>query len=201
MGLIRTKCLGRRGGEDWCEVDYTFMRAAGRGSVGEKAINSIGRGVADKDRADKMTIRTEYPYQRLWFWIGDGDPVLDVWLAYIPLDAEQRTNRTFGYLSVKKPSVPLLLYAFWPFLAWFTERIFAEDKDIVEFEQRAHDEQGSDWNNEIFPPILDLRDVLMRNGVKAPLTVSPCTDFSIRDSSAVAHGASPPSRPSAGLPP
>jgi renierapurpurin 18,18'-hydroxylase len=165
MGLIRTKCLGRRGGEDWCEVDYTFKRPAGRGSLGERAINSIGRGVALSKRSDKMTIRTEYPYQRLKFWIGEGDPVLDVWLAYIPLDAEQRTNRTFGYLSVKKPPVALLLYALWPILAWFTERIFAEDKEIVEFEQRAHDVQGSDWNNEIFPPILELRNVLMRNGV------------------------------------
>ncbi|MGC8534165.1 MAG: Rieske 2Fe-2S domain-containing protein [Rhizomicrobium sp.] len=172
MGLIRTKCLGRRSGDDWCEVDYTFMRAAGRGSIGEAAINSIGRGVNDDARTDKMTIRTEYPYQRLKFWIDGGDPVLDVWLAYVPLDAEQRTNRTFGYLSVKKPSIPLVLYAFWPFLSWFTERIFAEDKDIVEHEQRAHDAQGGDWNNEIFPPILDLRGVLMRNGVQGGL-VSP----------------------------
>ena len=92
------------------------------------------------------------------------DPVLDVWLGYTPLDAEQRTNRTFGYLSVKKPRVPGIIQAVWPFVTWFTENIFREDKEIVEYEQRAYDAQGADWNNEVFPPIRDLRDVLTRCG-------------------------------------
>jgi hypothetical protein len=35
----------------------------------------------------------------------------------------------------------------------------------VEYEQRAYDAQGSDWNNEVFPPIRDLRAVLARCGV------------------------------------
>lgn len=169
MGLIRTRCLGRRCGDNWCEVDYTFTRAAGHGSWGETAILSVGRQQDDDKRNDLMTIRTEYPYQRLKFWVDDGDPVLDVWLSYVPLDAEQKTNRTFGYLSVKKPAVPVLLYMAWPFISWFTERIFAEDKAIVEQEQAAHDAQGGDWNNEVFLPILDLRDILMRCGArKAP---------------------------------
>jgi hypothetical protein len=47
----------------------------------------------------------------------------------------------------------------------FTEQIFKEDKEIVEMEQNAHDAQGADWNNEVFPPIRDLRDVLARCGV------------------------------------
>jgi hypothetical protein len=47
---------------------------------------------------------------------------------------------------------------------WFTENIFREDKEIVEYEQRAHDAQGTDWNNEIFPAIRDLRGVLARCG-------------------------------------
>ena len=34
-------------------------------------------------------------------------------------------------------------------------------------EQRAHDAQGCDWNNEVFPPIKDLRQVLARCGVPA----------------------------------
>jgi phenylpropionate dioxygenase-like ring-hydroxylating dioxygenase large terminal subunit len=162
MGLIRTRCLGRRSGEDWCEVDYTFTRAAGRASWGETAIIRTGKN--SEPDADKMTIRTEYPYQRLKFWIDAGDPVLDVWISYVPLDAEQKTNRTFGHLSVKKPALSFLLYAAWPFITWFTERIFKEDKDIVEQEQAAHDAQGSDWNNEVFEPILDLRRLLVRCG-------------------------------------
>jgi hypothetical protein len=52
----------------------------------------------------------------------------------------------------------------WPFVTWFTENIFREDKEIVECEQRAYDAQGADWNNEVFPPIRDLRGVLARCG-------------------------------------
>jgi len=112
-----------------------------------------------------MPIRTDYPYQNLRVWVCGGDPVLDVWLGYTPLDAQQRTNRTFGYLSVKKPRIPGLIHAAWPFIHWFTEGIFAQDKHIVEQEQKAHDAQGADWNNEVFPPIRDLRAVLARCGV------------------------------------
>lgn len=167
MGLIKASCLGRRRGEDWCEVDYTFTRSAGRASVGESAILNVfenGRNA----RRDVMTIRTEYPYQRLRFWVdaAAGDPVLDVWLGYTPLDREQRTNRTFGHLSVKKPRIPALLYAAWPFITWFTENIFREDKAIVELEQAAHEAQGSDWNNEVFPAIRDLRSLLADCGVE-----------------------------------
>ena len=165
MGSIKATCLGRRMGEDWCEVDYTFTRLAGRATWGETAILSTVRAPKDAANADLMTIRTGYPYQRLRVWVHGGDPVLDVWLGYTPLDAEQRTNRTFGYLSVKKPKIPGLIEIAWPFVSWFTEGIFTQDKHIVEQEQKAHDAQGSDWNNEVFPPIRDLRTVLMRCGV------------------------------------
>jgi len=50
-----------------------------------------------------------------------------------------------------------VIHAVWPFVVWFTENIFREDKEIVEFEQRAYDAQGADWNNEVFPAIRDLR--------------------------------------------
>ena len=58
-----------------------------------------------------------------------------------------------------------MIHAVWPFVTWFTERIFAEDKEIVEFEQQAYDAQGTDWNNEVFPAIKDLRVVLARCGL------------------------------------
>jgi phenylpropionate dioxygenase-like ring-hydroxylating dioxygenase large terminal subunit len=164
MGTIKAKCLGRRHGENWAEVDYTFSRTEGSGTLGESAILGVVRKRGEGDNTDLMTIRTEYPYQHLRVWVGDGDPVLSVWLAYTPLDAEQRTNRTFGYLSVKRPGIPGLIDAAWPFITLFTEAIFREDKEIVELEQAAHDQQGDDWNNEVFPPIRDLREVLARCG-------------------------------------
>jgi phenylpropionate dioxygenase-like ring-hydroxylating dioxygenase large terminal subunit len=174
MGLIKATCLDRRMGEDWCEVDYTFSRTAGRQSVGEAAILSALRpGKGDRFR-DLMTIRTGYPYQSLRVWVGGGDPVLHVWLGYTPIGREQKRNHTFGFLSVKKAKIPGLTQMFWPAITWFTENIFREDKEIVEQEQAAYDAQGGDWNNEVFPAIRDLRGLLMRNG--APMTVdeSPC---------------------------
>ena len=46
MGSIKAKCLGRRQGPDWCEVDYTFSRTEGRGSVGEARDPGPGRATA-----------------------------------------------------------------------------------------------------------------------------------------------------------
>ena len=167
MGSIKAQCLDRRGGEDWCEVDYTFSRTKGRQSAGEAAILSALRPGNGQKYRDLMTIRTEYPYQRLKVWVGDAaQPALDVWLCYTPLDTEQRTNRTFGFLSVRKSKIPGLTALAWPLISWFTERIFQEDKMIVEAEQRAHDSQGGDWNNEVFPAINDLRALLARCGEK-----------------------------------
>jgi phenylpropionate dioxygenase-like ring-hydroxylating dioxygenase large terminal subunit len=164
MGMIKATCLGRDSGLNWAEVRYTFARTGGSGSIGEGAILGLMRGGDDADRKDRMVIRTDYPHQTLRFWIDDGDPVLSVWLGYTPLDAAQGSNRTFGYLSVKKPGFPLLLDMAWPFITMFTESIFKEDKEIVEMEQAAHDAQGGDHNNEVFPPIRELRAVLARCG-------------------------------------
>jgi phenylpropionate dioxygenase-like ring-hydroxylating dioxygenase large terminal subunit len=171
MGSIRATCLGRDHGGDWAQVEYSFSRAGGSASIGERAIVDLlrKRDEGRDDFRDHMRIRTDYPHQSLKVWVGRDnrearDPVLDLWICYTPLDAEQRTNRTFGYLSVKKPPVPGLIHAVWPFVVWFTERIFAEDKEIVEFEQRAYDAQGADWNNEVFPALRDLRSVLGRCG-------------------------------------
>jgi phenylpropionate dioxygenase-like ring-hydroxylating dioxygenase large terminal subunit len=171
MGSIRANCLGRQHGEHWAQVEYSFSRSGGKQSIGEQVIVDLmrKRGAPKKDFSDHMRIRTDYPTQSLKVWVGrdiqeTSDPVLDVWLCYTPLDAQQRTNRTFGYLSVKKPAIPGVIHAVWPFVVWFTENIFREDKEIVEFEQRAYDAQGADWNNEIFPALRDLRGVLARCG-------------------------------------
>ena len=178
MGSIKARCLGKASGEHWAQVEYTFSRTAGKPSLGEQVIVDLVRKRGEKkaDFCDHMRIRTDYPNQSLKVWVGrdikDTDnPVLDVWLAYTPLDALQRTNRTYGYLSVKRPPLPGLIEAAWPFVTWFTENIFREDQEIVEYEQAAYDAQGSDWNNEVFPAIRDLRAVLARSG--RPIEAEP----------------------------
>lgn len=169
MGMIKTTCLGRSQGEGWCEVRYTFDRTAGDASLGESAITGLTGQREDGPSTHLMTIRTDYPYQRLTFNVDETDPVLDVWLCYTPIEKTQRRNHTFGTLSVKKPGVSALLYAVWPFVAWFTERIFREDKDIVEQEQQAYEMQGGDWNREIFPAVRDLRALLLACGTQDKL--------------------------------
>jgi hypothetical protein len=81
---------------------------------------------------------------------------------------EQTATRVFGYLSVRRPRIPGLIDAAWPIVTWFTEKIFTEDKHIVELEQAAHDVQGGDWNQEVFPAIRNLRKVLSRCGTPLP---------------------------------
>ena len=166
MGGVKATCLGRRAGQDWCEVDYTFTRKCGRSNMGENAIrNMMGK---KGPGGDLMRIRTDYPHQSLKVWVKGEEPALDVWLCYTPQDASQRTNRTFGYLSVKKAPIPGLTQILWPLITWFTEGIFHQDKRIVELEQAAHDAQGCCHNHEVFPPVLDLRAVLGRCGVRMP---------------------------------
>lgn len=166
MGGIKTISLAKRGGENWVEADYSFGRTSGKQSFGEWFI--IGKRDDDKgrERRDLMTIRTEYPYQTLKFWTaGSETPALDLWNVYIPVDKDQRVNHTFGMIMIEKPPIPGLIHLLWPFIVWFTEGIFREDRRIVELEQKAHDQQGADWNQEIFPVILDLRELLVRGGV------------------------------------
>jgi hypothetical protein len=85
--------------------------------------------------------------------------------VYIPVNREQRINHTFGLMMIRKPTIPGLIYLLWPFIIGFTEGIFAEDRWIVEEEQKAFDRQGADWNQEIFPVIKRLRSLLIRRGI------------------------------------
>jgi renierapurpurin 18,18'-hydroxylase len=88
-----------------------------------------------------------------------------LWNVYVPVDRKQRENHTFGLMMIRRPSIPGLIHLMWPFIVWFTEGIFAEDRWIVEHEQAAFDLQGEDWNQEISPVILALRSLLVRRGV------------------------------------
>ena len=86
----------------------------------------------------------------------------------MPQDEGQLTNRVFGLLSIKRPKLPGVLDMAWPFLVAFTERIFREDREIVELEQNAWNELGGDHNQEVFPVIRDLRQLLAECGIRVP---------------------------------
>jgi phenylpropionate dioxygenase-like ring-hydroxylating dioxygenase large terminal subunit len=169
MGQIQPRYLGRRLGDDWLEVQYTLPRTGGKQPLGEAAIFG-GKRNAEANGKDVMTIRTEYPYQTLRIApaSGESEPVMDLWIVYVPQDTEQKTIRTFGLLSVHKPGGKIgraLLTLGWPVLIRFTEAIFKEDRWIVEAEQAAHDAQGANWNQEVFPVIRELTGLLGRRGL------------------------------------
>ena len=169
MGSIRATLLDIREGEDWLEADYTFTRAAGKQPLGERfMINRKTQPDPALGAIDKMTIRTGYPYQTLKFWTAgsaEDEPALDLWNVYMPVDRKQRINQTYGLMMIRKPGIPGAIHLLWPFIVWFTNAIFGQDQDIVEAEQHAFDEQGEDRNNEIFPVIQKLKDLLTRQGV------------------------------------
>jgi len=111
MGSIRAQCIGRQHARSGTG-GIQFSRTEGRPSVGEQVIVDLvrKRGQARKDFRDHMRIRTDYRPESEGLGGArhrtDARPVLDVWLCYTPLDAEQRTNRTYGYLSSRSRRFP-----------------------------------------------------------------------------------------------
>jgi len=168
MGQMKPRFLGGKDEPALVEARYSFARTGGKQPWGETFIFGERRDASEKyAHKDVMTIRTEYPYQTLRIATGDEPPVMDLWIVYVPQDAEQKTCRVFGLLSIRRPKAKLVLDIAWPFLVAFTERIFKEDRDIVELEQAAWNEQGGDRNQEVFPVINMLRRLLARCGVPA----------------------------------
>ncbi|MEV8098624.1 aromatic ring-hydroxylating dioxygenase subunit alpha [Kitasatospora sp. NPDC085879] len=164
LGRIQPELLGYESGPDSVEARYLFVPAGGRKDRGAGLLSAEGFG--GKQSPDVITIRTGYPYQTLHDVPESAElPAFSLWAAYVPEDAEQRTNHAYGLLMIAKPPVPGALHLAWPFIRRFTERVFAQDRTAVEAEQRAWDEQGGDRNHEVFPLILDVRDVLRSNGV------------------------------------
>lgn len=173
VGRLRPELLGYDTGARSVEARYLFTHAGGKKNRGAGLL--AAEGIGGSDSSDVMTIRTEYPYQTLELVPEKGDhPVFSLWVAYVPEDAEQRTCHVFGLLMIEKPRIPGAMRLAAPFIRRFTERVFAEDRMAVEAEQRAWDEQGRDLNHEVFPLILDVREVLRANGVPLPAVPSGC---------------------------
>ncbi|MFD8325037.1 Rieske 2Fe-2S domain-containing protein [Streptomyces lydicus] len=164
LGRIQPKLLGYESGPQSVEARYLFTPAGGKKDRGAGLL--AAEGIGGGKSSDVVTIRTEYPYQTLHLVPEKSErPAFSLWAAYVPEDAEQRTNHAYGLLMIEKPPIPGALHLAWPFIRRFTERVFAQDRMAVEAEQRAWDEQGEDRNHEVFPLILDVRDVLRTNGV------------------------------------
>jgi len=164
VGRLRPELLGHRAGARSVEARYLFTHAGGKRNRGANLL--AAEGIRGSDSSDVMTIRTEYPYQTLDLVPEAAErPAFRLWVAYVPEDAEQRTCHAYGLLMIEKPGIPGALQLAWPFIRRFTERVFAEDRMAVEAEQRAWEEQGEDRNHEVFPLILDVREVLRANGV------------------------------------
>jgi renierapurpurin 18,18'-hydroxylase len=164
VGRIQPQLLGYQAGPDCVQAQYEFTHVGGRKSRGAAVLASSGGGGGES--SDVFTIRTGYPYQTLRLAPAEGGPAaFSLWAAYVPEDAAQRTSHAYGLLMIARPPVPGALELAWPLIRRFTERVFAEDRMAVEAEQRAWDEQGRDRNREVFPLILDLRDMLRSNGV------------------------------------
>jgi phenylpropionate dioxygenase-like ring-hydroxylating dioxygenase large terminal subunit len=163
-GRIKATHLETRRGSGFVEVDYRFEQAE-RSRLASRLL--AGGAPRRGDAAvGIMTIRTQYPYQYLQLRRIEGDkPIINLWAAYVPIDRAQRANHTCGLLMVRKPPIPGLMHLAWPLFRRFTEAVFAEDRFAVEAEQRAYDQQGADWNQEVLPFIHDLRALLVRHGV------------------------------------
>ena len=160
VGRLQPKLLGYDTGPQFVEARYEFVHAGGKKSRSAGLLAQSGKA------PDVITIRTGYPYQTLQLVPDNGQlPSFSLWVAYVPEDAAQRTNHVYGLLMIEKPPIPGAMHLAWPFIRRFTERVFAEDRMAVEAEQRAWDEQGQDWNREVFPLIIDVRHVLRTNGI------------------------------------
>jgi phenylpropionate dioxygenase-like ring-hydroxylating dioxygenase large terminal subunit len=164
LGKIAPKLLGYDTGPHSVEARYLFTHVSGKKNRGAGLL--AGQRTGGSESPDVITISTAYPYQTLRLVPENAElPAFSLWVAYVPEDAGQRTNHVYGLLMIEKPPIPGALHLAWPLIRRFTERVFAEDRMAVEAEQRAWDEQGEDWNHEVFPLILDVRDVLRSNGV------------------------------------
>ncbi len=193
LGKIQPKLLGYDAGPHFVQSRYLFTHAGGKKNRGAGLL--AGQRPGGGTSPDVITIRTGYPYQTLRLVPENADlPAFSLWVAYVPEDAEQRTNHVYGLLMIEKPPIPGALHLAWPLIRRFTERVFAEDRMAVEAEQRAWDEQGEDRNHEVFPLIVDVRHMLRTNGVPIRPEAAVCGAAALCSSPARAS-TTPPTEP------
>ncbi len=182
MGGVQPMLMGFEQGEDWIEASYNFEEQKTREHRGATFLIMGGKDrTATQRDYELMTIRTEYPYQSLRVYAASSNtPAVILWSVYVPVDKRQRINQSFGILTIKKPRrVPGLIYLVWPVMRYFTEAVFRQDKVIVEAEQAAHDLQGADWNHEVSPLILSLRELLIDRGIRPQSRVASLTAYQL----------------------
>lgn len=76
---------------------------------------------------------------------------------------ETKTGLVTSRCSDRPVAIPVV-----PGAVRLAEAVIGEDRMAVEAEQRAYDRQGADWNQEVNPVIIALRDLLICNGVSSP---------------------------------
>jgi renierapurpurin 18,18'-hydroxylase len=193
LGKIAPRLLSYDTSPQSVQARYLFTHAGGKKNRGAGLL--AGAGTGGGRSPDVITIRTAYPYQTLQLVPENaGLPAFSLWVAYVPEDAGQRTNHVYGLLMIARPPIPGALHLAWPFIRRFTERVFAEDRMAVEAEQRAWDEQGEDRNHEVFPLILDVRNVLRTNGVPIRPEATRCAAAAFCGHSPLAR-TTPPAEP------
>ena len=161
VGRIQPELLGYQAGPRFVEARYLFTHAGGR---------SPWARPARRRRQPRGAGRHHHPHR---LPVPDPAAVRPGPAARLSACGRSTCPRTpssapatpTGCSMIAKPPVPGALRLAWPLIRRFTERVFAEDRMAVEAEQRAWDEQGADRNHEVFPLILDVRDVLRSNGV------------------------------------
>src|ERR1700722_14875130 len=90
VGRINPTLRDYDAGPHSVEARYLFAHVGGKKNRGAEL---LAKRMGGADAPDTMTIRTEYPYQTLKLLPANAElPAFSLWVAYVPEDAEQRTN-------------------------------------------------------------------------------------------------------------
>jgi hypothetical protein len=173
MGNLTPRLLAVRVEDDRVEADYSFEFQSHKPDLRNLlqallavrvSVQSMAGGAAAAE-PDFMTVSTQYPYQSLQLRRRNlSEPLLALWVCYVTADRSQKVNRPCGMLMIRKPAITWLAHVMKPMFRYFTNSIFEEDRFALEAEQQAYDLQGSDWNQEVLPFIMQLRRLLIEKG-------------------------------------
>src|SRR5215472_6032294 len=94
VGRLQPKLLGYDTGPQSVEARYLFTHAGGKKNRGANLL--AADRIGGSKSSDAITIRTTYPYQTLQLVPENAElPAFSLWVAYVPEDAEQRTNHVY----------------------------------------------------------------------------------------------------------